>query len=184
MRSATSIHYPFSSGPEASATFPQGLPNTTLPASDKRADASPVTPPTTPNERSEPSHSGQRNEENHAGSVAPTASGVASSFVERRDPTRRRAVFVRRDRNPFASDEQYGLFVDLIETHLGTPGCFVGFQTGFKSTPDQILFRHPVVGSTLAVPVSIMLERREHAREVVRQKIEETARKWGANGAA
>lgn len=173
MRSASSIHYNFIQPTEASAAFSQ---NPLNPTPELSQSTTPGVPPRNVQESAVQPPRGPEDTRNSSSGPTPV--------VERRDLTRRKAVYVRRDRNPFASDEQYGLFVDLIETHLGTPGCFVGFQTGFKSTPDQILFRHPVVGSTLAVPVSIMLERREHAREIVRKKIEEAAKKWGANGAA
>ena len=41
------------------------------------------------------------------------------------------------------------------ENSLGVE--IIGFQQGFAHVPDQIIFRSPVNGSTLAVPCSVML---------------------------
>jgi hypothetical protein len=79
--------------------------------------------------------------------------------------------------SPLASAKHYDspakkLFVDFLEQYLGIE--FQGFQAGFASskgaTPDLILFRGSR-GSTLAVPVAVMLEgNRETALEIIRAK--------------
>ena len=75
------------------------------------------------------------------------------------------------------------LFVEFIERYLEIE--FQGFQPGYASTkrttPDLILFRSPR-GSTLAVPVAVMLERdRESALSIVRQKITEAEAKFSVS---
>jgi len=72
------------------------------------------------------------------------------------------------------------LFVDFLERYLEI--SFIGFQSGYTSTkrttPDLLLFRGPI-GSTLAVPISIMLEgNRETALGLIRQKIREAEEKF------
>jgi len=72
------------------------------------------------------------------------------------------------------------LFVDFLERYLEI--SFIGFQSGYTSskrtTPDLLLFRGPT-GSTLAVPISIMLEgNRETALGLIRQKITEAEGKF------
>ncbi len=49
-----------------------------------------------------------------------------------------------------------------------------GFQNGFGFGPDSLLFVGPH-GSTLAVPVAILLEPQETALEIVREKIRRSA---------
>ena len=61
------------------------------------------------------------------------------------------------------------LLFDFMGQFLGVE--IIGFQQGFKQTPDQILFRSPRTGSTLSVPCSVMLFNREQAVSVVAAKI-------------
>jgi hypothetical protein len=61
------------------------------------------------------------------------------------------------------------LLFDFMERFLSVE--IIGFQEGFRQTPDQILFRSPRTGSTLSIPCSVMLLQREQAVEVVQSKI-------------
>lgn len=62
------------------------------------------------------------------------------------------------------------LLFDFMREFLGVE--IIGFQQGFGSTPDQILFRSPKTGSTLCVPCSVMLLNHEQAVELVQSKIQ------------
>lgn len=66
---------------------------------------------------------------------------------------------------------QRELFAHFVESHLGVE--FQGLQSGvgLDYTDDLVLFRGPR-GSTLAVSVGALLETPEHARAIVRKKIE------------
>lgn len=70
------------------------------------------------------------------------------------------------------------LFLEFVSRHIGAT-C-TGLQQGFGDVPDQLLFegpRHqqegPLFGmrTTLAVDVALLMEPRETAQRVVRDKI-------------
>ena len=61
------------------------------------------------------------------------------------------------------------LLFDFMREFLGVE--IIGFQQGYKQTPDQILFRSPRTGSTLCIPCSTMLLNHEQAAEVISAKI-------------
>jgi len=60
------------------------------------------------------------------------------------------------------------LFVNFLEDFLQV--SFIGFQEGPNVRFDLILFRGPL-GSTLAVPATVMHEPRDAARRIIQQKI-------------
>jgi hypothetical protein len=74
------------------------------------------------------------------------------------------------------------LFINFIEDFLEV--SFQGFQPGYGSVPDLLLFRgcsfsseEPILkghASALAVPVSVLLEPREKALEIVRAKMRQS----------
>jgi hypothetical protein len=71
----------------------------------------------------------------------------------------------------------YQLFIAFLEAYLQIH--FQGFQSGFGFRSDLILFRCPISGSTLAVPTDTMLLPEHMAREVIKSKLEESAKAFG-----
>jgi hypothetical protein len=73
------------------------------------------------------------------------------------------------------------LLSEFVEQFLSDtePISFLGFQSGFQTHPDLILFRAEEQGSTLSLPASILLEPREIAVEIVRRKIADSRRAFG-----
>ena len=69
----------------------------------------------------------------------------------------------------YYNNEGKRLLFDFIREFLGVE--IIGFQQGFAHVPDQIIFRSPVNGSTLAVPCSVMLLSHGQAVETVQAKI-------------
>lgn len=69
------------------------------------------------------------------------------------------------------------LLAHFIEDFLSEPPnviSFLGFQSGFKVRPDLLLFRVEDIGSTLALPTSILLEPREIALQIIEKKLAES----------
>lgn len=70
------------------------------------------------------------------------------------------------------------LLSEFIESFLSDTDriSFIGFQSGFQIRPDMLLFRVEEYRSTLSLPVSILMEPREIAVEIVQRKLAESRR--------